>query len=76
MNLRPRKSTHRLFQDYMDEVVIWRYTRHPNIVPFIGTYCLFAGRLTLVSEWMQNGTIMSFLKAHPEEHRRRYVSIV
>jgi hypothetical protein len=54
-------------------VVIWRYSSpHPNVVPFLGT-CNKA-KLCLVSEWMENGTIISFLTKNPDLHRAFLVS--
>jgi hypothetical protein len=59
---------------YLDEVVMWKWVNHENIVPFVGVSSTF--ELCIVSEWMDNGTIVDFLTANPMEHRHTYVSKV
>ncbi|CCL98659.1 uncharacterized protein FIBRA_00661 [Fibroporia radiculosa] len=50
------------------EAVLWKRLRHANIVEFIGVNTeLFP--LSMVCEWMKNGDVMSFLKAHPGSNR-------
>jgi serine/threonine protein kinase len=51
--------------------VTWKCLRHPNIVPFLGIHKDL--RVTIISEWMPNGTIASFFGSNPEEHRSSYV---
>jgi serine/threonine protein kinase len=60
--------------------VIWKWLRHPNIVPFkfLGVSNYFLGisnyfPVCLVSEWMPEGTVSSFFDAHPDENRLPYV---
>ncbi|KAJ6481301.1 kinase-like domain-containing protein, partial [Mycena vitilis] len=43
------------------EAVIWRQLSHPNLLPFFGLYMLDK-RLCLVSPWMENGDLNSFLR--------------
>jgi serine/threonine protein kinase len=64
---------HRLAQSFRSEVVTWKCLRHPHIVPFLGVSNIFP--VCLVSEWMPEGTLLSFLKRHPNEQRPRYVGI-
>jgi len=50
-------------QMFCKEVVTWRSLRHPNVLPLLGVTMkkkLFA----MVSEWMVNGNINEFVKAH------------
>ncbi|KAG6375322.1 hypothetical protein JVT61DRAFT_3550 [Boletus reticuloceps] len=55
------------------ELGIWRRLDHPNIVPFLGTITGF-NTTSLVSLWMRNGTLESFLKKYVNievDHRLR-----
>lgn len=61
----------RLFTAVTGEALIWRYAKHPNVTPFFG-YCPERGPC-LVMEWMQNGTLISFIQEHPECNRRLLV---
>ncbi|KAK0471653.1 kinase-like domain-containing protein, partial [Armillaria novae-zelandiae] len=52
------------------EAFIWRQLRHPNVLPFLGvSQELFAPRYCLISPWMVNGNIMSYLEAHHDHDR-------
>ena len=48
------------------ELGIWRRLEHPNIVPFLGIAFGFGSKdsMSLVSSWMSNGTLESFLREH------------
>jgi hypothetical protein len=50
---------------------MWKFLRHPNIVPFIGVSPMFP--ICLVSEWMPNGDISQYLKAHNSADRVSFV---
>ncbi|KAF5345362.1 hypothetical protein D9758_008509 [Tetrapyrgos nigripes] len=55
-------------QRFCREAVLWRRFTHPNILRFLGvSTTLFP--LCLISTWMSNGNIMSFLRAHPQANR-------
>ncbi|OCH85621.1 kinase-like protein, partial [Obba rivulosa] len=59
-----RPSIQALFKEGM----IWKHLRRPNVTPFIGVNMeLF--RLSLVSEWMPHGTVLTFLKEYPATNR-------
>ena len=47
---------------------MWKFLRHPNILPLIGVSIL-GTRFVMVSEWMENGNINEFAKAHPNADR-------
>ncbi|KAK0485349.1 kinase-like domain-containing protein, partial [Armillaria luteobubalina] len=48
----------------------WRQLHHPNVLPFLGVNkTLFAPRYCLISPWMDNGNIMSYLQVHPDHNR-------
>ena len=50
----------------------WKKFRHPNILPLIGV-TMTEARFEIVSEWMVNGNINDFVKAHPDADRLRLV---
>ncbi|KAK0211592.1 hypothetical protein IW262DRAFT_1251574, partial [Armillaria fumosa] len=48
------------------EALVWQNVKHPNILPFLGVNKeIFAPSFCLISPWMDNGNIMSFLCHHP-----------
>ncbi|KAJ6495124.1 kinase-like domain-containing protein, partial [Mycena sanguinolenta] len=49
------------------EALIWRQLAHSNVLPFFSVYFTQEEkpRLCLVSPWMENGNISSYLKRHP-----------
>jgi len=59
-----------LIRRYCKEVVTWKLLRHPNILPLLGV-AMSGNQLSTVSEWMINGTINEFVKAHPAADRLR-----
>ena len=43
----------------------WSRLHHTNVLPFLG-YALEDGKYPLlISEWMENGTVMSYLNDNP-----------
>ena len=61
------------------ELGIWRRLEHPNIVPFLGITYGFGrqGNASIVSLWMANGTLGSFVGEHDDRltivHRLKLV---
>ncbi|KAK0498050.1 kinase-like domain-containing protein, partial [Armillaria luteobubalina] len=56
--------------EFCREALVWRQLRHPNVLPFLGvSEELFAPRYCLISPWMVNGNIISYLKTHPGHDR-------
>ncbi|KAK0475676.1 kinase-like domain-containing protein, partial [Armillaria luteobubalina] len=52
------------------EVLVWRNLRHPNVLPFIGVNDdVFYPGFCLISPWMKNGDIISFLRQNPGHNR-------
>ena len=48
---------------------------HPHIVAFLGIDIeSFPGEISMVSEWISNGTIIEFLKREPHHPVEKYVS--
>ena len=56
----------------VEEVVVWKWLRHENILPFVGV--MFAPSISIASERMDNGNIMDFIKANRDYNRLRLVS--
>ncbi|KAF9785442.1 kinase-like domain-containing protein [Thelephora terrestris] len=53
---------------FCKEAVIWRHLRHSNILPLVGV-AIGPGRCSLVSNWMDNGTINAFIERNPDANR-------
>ncbi|KZT27465.1 kinase-like protein, partial [Neolentinus lepideus HHB14362 ss-1] len=65
-HLLPIERAVRLWKDLLREVVIWHSVRHDNILPFLGIDCdASTSMFCMVSPWMCNGTIMEFIRKHP-----------
>ncbi|KAJ7847197.1 kinase-like domain-containing protein, partial [Mycena leptocephala] len=64
-----------VLKDFGQEAIIWRQLSHPSLLPFIGLYYFDEG-LCLVSPWMENGDIGTFLtrKECDTKHRLSLVS--
>ena len=60
-------------QDFCREVVLWKQFRHPNVLPLTGA-SRSLNTFTMVSEWMEHGTIMNFVTACPGTNRLKLVS--
>ncbi|KAH8829979.1 kinase-like domain-containing protein, partial [Flagelloscypha sp. PMI_526] len=57
---------------FLDEAVLWRHLRHPNVLPFLGiSQTAFTHRACtcFVSPFMVNGDLMRFLKQNPVHDR-------
>jgi len=55
------------------EAVGWKWLQHENILPFLGVM-LESPRFSIISERMENGNIVEFVRAHPDHNRLRLVS--
>ena len=51
---------------------MWRFLRHPNILPLRGV-SMSGDRFAMLSKWMPNGNINEFVEAYPEVDRHRLV---
>ena len=47
---------------------MWKALRHPNILPLVGV-TMTETQFAMVSEWMANGNVNEFVKAHPDADR-------
>ena len=64
-----------IVQRFCKEVVTWKTLRHPNVLPLIGV-TMTETQFEMVSEWMANGNINDFVKAHPDVDRLGLVGFV
>ena len=62
-----------LFQKSCKEVLMWKFLRHPNVLPLVGVM-MSKTRFAMVSDWMKNGNINEFIKEHPDVDRLGLVS--
>jgi len=53
---------------------VWKTLRHPNVLPLIGV-TMTETQFATVSDWMVNGNINSFVKAHPNADRLELVGL-
>ncbi|KAF5392047.1 hypothetical protein D9757_003181 [Collybiopsis confluens] len=62
-----RKSIRKQFYN---EALIWRQLKHTNILPLLGVNVeLFSPSFCLISPWMANKDVISYLKQHPSHSR-------
>ena len=46
----------------------WKCLRHLNVLPLLGV-TMIENRLVMVSEWMENGNVIEFVKANDNVDR-------
>ncbi|KAJ8083461.1 hypothetical protein PM082_009335 [Marasmius tenuissimus] len=64
----------KMVEDFCQEALIWTHLDHPNVLPLIGVNTkLFGTDFCLVSPWMENGDIITFLKRKPDHDRMRSI---
>ena len=51
---------------------MWRSLQHPNVLPLVGV-TMSETQFTMISDWMANGNINDFAKAHPDTNRLELV---
>ena len=62
-------------QGFCKEVMTWKMLSHPNVLPLLGAKMEYQ-QFVMVSEWMENGNINEFIKAHEDVDRFKLVSFV
>ena len=55
-------------QRFCKEVLTWKSLRHQNVLSLLGVM-MVENQLTMISEWMVNGNINEFIKAHSDANR-------
>ncbi|KAJ7587383.1 kinase-like domain-containing protein [Mycena floridula] len=59
-----------LLKTFIGEAILWRELSHPNVLSFHGIHLWSKdGRICLVSPWMENGNLVSYLKDHSDADR-------
>lgn len=53
--------------------MLWETARHPNVLRFLGIWEA-NDTVYLVSFFLDNGTVMKYLGAHPDADRPKFVS--
>jgi len=48
--------------------MMWKTLYHPNVLPLLGA-TMNNNQFMMVSEWMENGNINEFIKAHVDVDR-------
>ncbi|KAE9384733.1 kinase-like protein, partial [Gymnopus androsaceus JB14] len=57
-------------KQFCNEALLWRQLKHPNILPLLGVNTdLFSPSFCLISPWMENGNIISYLKQNTAHNR-------
>ncbi|KAH8824824.1 kinase-like domain-containing protein [Flagelloscypha sp. PMI_526] len=64
-----------ILQEFLNEAIIWRHLRHPNVLPFLGiNQTVFPGQTCFVSRFLANGNLAVFLKKNPNHDRLSLVA--
>ncbi|KAF5323861.1 hypothetical protein D9611_008396 [Ephemerocybe angulata] len=67
-----RGDINKLLKAFTREALLWNHMRHDNVLPFQGIHRLpgdEAGRIALISPWMENGNIGDYLARCPTPGR-------
>ena len=67
-----KRSLTRYLKLLVKEFIGWKWLRHENILPFVGV--MFAPSISIVSDRMEYGNIMDFIKVNQDYNRLRLVS--
>ncbi|KAJ7121648.1 kinase-like domain-containing protein [Mycena epipterygia] len=53
----------RVLQKFVKEAIVWRYLKHPNILPFLGVddTTFPVPRMAMVSPWMPQGSVLNYM---------------
>ncbi|KAG9100250.1 hypothetical protein FRC06_004354 [Ceratobasidium sp. 370] len=58
----------KILKDIAQEIYVWSKLRHPNILELIGL-STFHGQISIVSLWMENGTLTEYISKNQEADR-------
>ncbi|KIK53361.1 hypothetical protein GYMLUDRAFT_104262, partial [Collybiopsis luxurians FD-317 M1] len=63
------KARDEIRKQFCHEALVWRQLHHPNILPLLGVNIdLFHPSFCLISPWMENRDIITFLKQNPQHN--------
>jgi len=54
---------------------MWYNLRNPNIIPLLGVVWK-GGDVYMVSKWVENGTLLEYVRSHPEVDKVELVSLL
>ncbi|RDB18405.1 Serine/threonine-protein kinase STY8 [Hypsizygus marmoreus] len=74
MRLYQTSDVEHFLKRFSAEAILWGQLSHPNLLPIYGLYRYTESRLCLVSPWMDNGDVNTYLKNHPVVDRFLLVS--
>ena len=57
--------TELFFQQFCKEVILWSTLNHPNVLKLFGVEGIEEGKFVAVSEWMEHGNIVEYIKKYP-----------
>ena len=57
-----------IVQRFCKEAIRWKALNHPNVLPLLGV-TVDTGQFVMVSEWMENGNIIEFIRSHQDVDR-------
>ena len=64
-----------LTRDDLEQIRRVGRLRHPNVLPLLGV-TMTKNQFVMVSEWMENGNINQFVKAHADADRLKLVCLM
>ncbi|KAJ3337985.1 hypothetical protein HDU93_000248 [Gonapodya sp. JEL0774] len=67
--------TEDLRKDFMEEVNVWNKLRHPHVILLLGA-CMDSSNYFMVSEFMENGDVMNYLKKNANVGAIRKIELV
>ncbi|KAF9257192.1 kinase-like protein [Marasmius fiardii PR-910] len=68
------KDNNKIVQGFYKEALIWTQLSHDNLLPFLGVTELFDPDFCLVSPWMENGHIITFLQRNPDHDKLEVIT--
>ncbi|KAG8948951.1 hypothetical protein FRC04_009152 [Tulasnella sp. 424] len=60
------------YRHLLQEAALWKAARHPNVLRFFGAWEA-NNTVYLVSPFLDNGTVMQYLAAHPDADRTKFI---
>ncbi|KIK63204.1 hypothetical protein GYMLUDRAFT_41532 [Collybiopsis luxurians FD-317 M1] len=61
------KARAEIRKQFCHEALVWRQLKHPNILPLLGVNLdLFSPSFCLISPWMHNRDVITYLKQNPQ----------
>jgi len=65
----------RLLKSFSSEAVVWSHLRHPNVLPFYGVFQEGDTKLCLVSPYLENGNIRSYIQQNSKDVNRALLAL-